>query len=189
MNRPLRIALFAAAALVLAAACALVARNEHIIAHGEVLRLELAPIDPRSLLQGDYMRLRFALDSALREHAPRLRPGDVITVQLDEQHRARLPVAGKRSGTVDEYAPGAEESVLRTQALIVRDSGRWLDTGGSVWGRTPFSSGRAPARRWKPRAGANCASRPTARRCWCGCLMKTCNRWARSGSRRRLSPD
>ncbi len=125
MNRPLRIALFAAAALVLAAAAALVARYEHIITHGEVLRLELAPIDPRSLLQGDYMRLRFALDSALREHAPNLRPGDVITVQLDEQHRARLPVAGKRPSAVDECAPAAEESVLRTQALIVRDSGQW----------------------------------------------------------------
>lgn len=153
MNRPLRIALFAAAALVLAAAAALVARYEHIITHGEVLRLELAPIDPRSLLQGDYMRLRFALDSALREHAPNLRPGDVITVQLDEQHRARLPVAGKRPGAVDECAPAAEESVLRTQALIVRDSGRWLEHGRLSVGPNAFffrqGTGKAlEAARW-----------------------------------------
>ena len=115
MNRPLRIALFAAAALVLAAAIALVARYEHILAHGEVVRLQLAPVDPRSLLQGDYMRLRFALDSSLREHAPHLRAGDVIRVQLDEQHRARLSNAN---------APAA---AARTQALIVRDGGRWLE--------------------------------------------------------------
>lgn len=31
------------------------------INHGEVVYLELAPVDPRSLMQGDYMALRFAL--------------------------------------------------------------------------------------------------------------------------------
>ena len=140
MNRPLRIALFAAAALVLAAAITLVARYEHILAHGEVVRLQLAPVDPRSLLQGDYMRLRFALDSSLREHAPHLRAGDVIRVQLDEQHRARLSNAN---------APAA----ARTQALIVRDGGRWLEYGRLSVGPNAFffrqGTGKAlEAARW-----------------------------------------
>ena len=30
--------------------------------HGEVVLLELAPVDPRSLMQGDYMRLRYAIE-------------------------------------------------------------------------------------------------------------------------------
>ena len=30
-------------------------QNEDILAHGRSVRLELAPVDPRSLLQGDYM--------------------------------------------------------------------------------------------------------------------------------------
>ena len=35
--------------------------REWIKEHGETLLLELVPADPRSLMQGDYMRLRYAL--------------------------------------------------------------------------------------------------------------------------------
>jgi uncharacterized membrane-anchored protein len=35
--------------------------KERIKTHGERILLELAPVDPRSLMQGDYMALRFAL--------------------------------------------------------------------------------------------------------------------------------
>ena len=33
--------------------------RERLLAHGQVVLLELAPLDPRSLMQGDYMALRF----------------------------------------------------------------------------------------------------------------------------------
>jgi uncharacterized membrane-anchored protein len=36
-----------------------ISQREHQIATGKVVRLELAPVDPRSLMQGDYMALRF----------------------------------------------------------------------------------------------------------------------------------
>ncbi len=36
--------------------------KQEIIEKGEVLLLELAPVDPRSLMQGDYMDLRYALE-------------------------------------------------------------------------------------------------------------------------------
>jgi uncharacterized membrane-anchored protein len=35
--------------------------KERLLATGAVVILELAPVDPRSLMQGDYMALRFAL--------------------------------------------------------------------------------------------------------------------------------
>ena len=37
-----------------------IAQRERVLRDGRVLLLELAPADPRSLMQGDYMRLRFA---------------------------------------------------------------------------------------------------------------------------------
>jgi uncharacterized membrane-anchored protein len=40
--------------------------KEDIIATGEVVLLELAPADPRSLIQGDYMRLRYAIGQDAR---------------------------------------------------------------------------------------------------------------------------
>ena len=41
-------------------------QKEQLKANGKTLLLELAPVDPRSLIQGDYMRLRFKLSNALR---------------------------------------------------------------------------------------------------------------------------
>lgn len=36
-------------------------QKESLLKHGTVVYLKLAPVDPRSLMQGDYMALRFAL--------------------------------------------------------------------------------------------------------------------------------
>ena len=36
-------------------------QRERLLTRGSVVLLELAPVDPRSLMQGDYMRLNFAL--------------------------------------------------------------------------------------------------------------------------------
>jgi uncharacterized membrane-anchored protein len=35
--------------------------KEQVLAHGETVLLRLRPVDPRSLMQGDYMRLRYAV--------------------------------------------------------------------------------------------------------------------------------
>ncbi|TAI47808.1 GDYXXLXY domain-containing protein [Flagellimonas allohymeniacidonis] len=36
-------------------------KKEELLSDGSLILLELAPVDPRSLLQGDYMRLRYAI--------------------------------------------------------------------------------------------------------------------------------
>ncbi len=40
-------------------------QKEQILAEGETVYVKLAPVDPRSLMQGDYMRLRYAIDNHL----------------------------------------------------------------------------------------------------------------------------
>jgi uncharacterized membrane-anchored protein len=50
-----------AALLVLGAVNYSIYGKEQVIRTGEVVYLELAPVDPRSLMQGDYMALRFRL--------------------------------------------------------------------------------------------------------------------------------
>lgn len=67
-------------------------QNEQLIAEGETVLLELAPVDPRSLMQGDYMALRFAMAEAIREQladSSDTLSGHVI-VQLDGKKRASL---------------------------------------------------------------------------------------------------
>lgn len=46
---------------VLAAVNFVIHQREQLLASGRVVLLELAPVDPRSLMQGDYMALRFAV--------------------------------------------------------------------------------------------------------------------------------
>lgn len=44
-----------------------IVQRERILSDGRVLLLELAPVDPRSLMQGDYMALRFAAVDDIRK--------------------------------------------------------------------------------------------------------------------------
>jgi len=73
----------------------IVGKEKHL-AEGEIVYLELAPVDPRSLMQGDYMALRFAMSGKIRQDLPQTghampgRESPVITdgyvvVGLDER--------------------------------------------------------------------------------------------------------
>jgi len=44
-----------------------IVQKERVIEQGRVALLQLAPLDPRSLMQGDYMALRFALANEVRD--------------------------------------------------------------------------------------------------------------------------
>lgn len=62
---PRRWLLLASPLLLLAMAGWSITGNERIIAHGSPLFARLAPVDPRSLMAGDYMALRFELPPGL----------------------------------------------------------------------------------------------------------------------------
>lgn len=40
-----------------------IVKKETLLSDGQLLLLELAPVDPRSLIQGDYMRLNYGISS------------------------------------------------------------------------------------------------------------------------------
>ncbi len=42
-------------------------QKQHLLAKGDIIILELAPVDPRSLMQGDYMALSYALVAPFNE--------------------------------------------------------------------------------------------------------------------------
>ena len=58
--------------------------NERTLSNGKIVLLELVPVDPRSLMQGDYMALRFAIDRNLDDEA------DYAWLALDPERRASL---------------------------------------------------------------------------------------------------
>ena len=62
-------------------------KKEIILEQGRIVLLQLAPVDPRSLMQGDYMRLSFAIERQLLEPAQHSMQG-LFTVALDSQQVA-----------------------------------------------------------------------------------------------------
>lgn len=61
--------LVSAILLILAAAGRAIWQFEQTLKHGQLLVLELAPVDPRSIMQGDFMALAFTLDQQLPKDA------------------------------------------------------------------------------------------------------------------------
>ena len=55
-------------------------KNESILNDGETILLKLRPVDPRSLMQGDYMALRFSLGDDVRRGKERFR--NVVTEEF-----------------------------------------------------------------------------------------------------------
>jgi uncharacterized membrane-anchored protein len=66
-----------------------IAQKERLLARGQVVLLELAPVDPRSLIQGDYMRLDYAVARAADDPTVWSRHGHVV-VRLDSAGVARF---------------------------------------------------------------------------------------------------
>jgi uncharacterized membrane-anchored protein len=96
-----RILILVGAVLVLGAVNYSVLKKESIKREGEVVFLELAPVDPRSLMQGDYMALRFSLAEKInRQLSERLDTRDAaswiegqfstIAVELDSRRIAEV---------------------------------------------------------------------------------------------------
>lgn len=58
--------------------------KERVKANGETVLLELAPVDPRSMMQGDYMRLRYAIGLNQSYKAEKKRGYMVVSLDSDK---------------------------------------------------------------------------------------------------------
>jgi uncharacterized membrane-anchored protein len=87
-----------ASVVVLVAVNGAIVAKERIRKNGERIYLELAPVDPRSLMQGDYMALRFDI-------ARQLSPAESgsAAIKLDERGVARLDPAPQIGGLRIRY--------------------------------------------------------------------------------------
>lgn len=84
------LALIAGVAVLLAANWT-VYQREQLLASGRVVVLQLAPVDPRSLMQGDYMALRFQVAEEAFARGMRHSSEDGhLVVRIDAQGIARL---------------------------------------------------------------------------------------------------
>jgi uncharacterized membrane-anchored protein len=63
--------------------------KEQHLRHGAVVKLELLPVDPRSLMQGDYVRLRYEM-SDIRDLYTKERGRVQVALRKDEKGIYRL---------------------------------------------------------------------------------------------------
>jgi uncharacterized membrane-anchored protein/uncharacterized membrane protein len=146
--------------LVLGVANVAIVQKERILSDGQTVLLELAPVDPRSLMQGDYMSLNFALSqnlSALSWDLPKdvLAKMDaqqwvVVAVKLDENKVAQLKgVYLEQDGQErlwSEEGPVAEPSdVMRLR--MRRHRSNWTP-GTDAWFFAEGSADRFDAARY-----------------------------------------
>lgn len=68
---------------------AMIASKEAAIRTGETMYLELAPVDPRSLMQGDYMALDYQVERNARINSSKPRRG-LVVVKLDQNKVAQF---------------------------------------------------------------------------------------------------
>lgn len=87
-----RVVIVATMLLILAVVNGAIWQKERQLSEGEVVYLELAPVDPRSLMQGDYMALNFELSNDIQRALQSRHDGDTLkardghaVVRLDEQ--------------------------------------------------------------------------------------------------------
>ena len=93
-----QLALLLSGLAILAGINATVWRYEHAMSSGEVVLLELAPVDPRSLMQGDYMRLNYEIARELTSRDNRAtqdKGSDTLVIRLDAHQVASLVADGK----------------------------------------------------------------------------------------------
>jgi uncharacterized membrane-anchored protein len=90
---------------------------EALIASGEVVLLDLAPVDPRSLMQGDYMRLSFAIERQVKTSDDEgADPAPAVILALDD----------RRVGTFRRFAaeggagPGEQAFRVRRDGTTIR---------------------------------------------------------------------
>lgn len=99
-----------------------IAARERQLASGRLVYLELAPVDPRSLMQGDYMALRYRMAADVRAAIARAKPpaGAAGTDSGDLDAQGGRVVAALDDSGVATYqrpagaaVPGANEIMLR----------------------------------------------------------------------------
>lgn len=93
-----QLALLLSGLAILAGVNATVWRYERAMSSGEVVLLRLAPVDPRSLMQGDYMRLNYEIARELTSRDAQTtqnKGSDTLVIRLDAHQVATLVAAGK----------------------------------------------------------------------------------------------
>jgi len=148
--------LFWIGTIVVAAACnGLIYQKEQTLIHGRQVFLQLRPVDPRSLMQGDYMRLAYSLADKFPEGT--LPADGRLILKLDERG---LGIEARLDDGKTE--PGPQEARLR-----------FRDRDGLRLGAESFFFRKVMPRCMKRPSLPSCAWSPVAKACSSACVGRS----------------
>jgi len=128
--------------IILAVANAGIYEREQILAHGRRVVLELAPVDPRSLMQGDYMRLNF--DVANKVQTMLARASDPLLQDIERQGGGLLVLRPDAQGVHQLVAVrAAREGPLQIAPVVRQDEPGQGDT--DIVAQNGQDAGQGPA--------------------------------------------
>ena len=117
--------------------------KEQVIANGQPVLVKLVPVDPRSLMQGDYMALRFDLPPELNETLKKtFGPVARVRASLDAKGEAKvlgLLADGEKVGAGEIILPLKQ---LKGQWVLVTDAYFFPEGTGDVFVRAKFGDFR-----------------------------------------------
>ena len=115
-----RIMMLVGAVLVLGVVNWQIATKERLRTGGQTVYLELAPVDPRSLMQGDYMALNFALAGQIRT---------VVNAEADGPLVAIMELDARRVGRFSRLDNGGPLTANEVRFRFrIRNEQVWLGT-------------------------------------------------------------
>jgi uncharacterized membrane-anchored protein len=119
-------------------------QKENIIGKGQAVFVELAPVDPRSLMQGDYMRLNFSLPPDLEKELDGLvtRQRPHVIAQQDARGVARLLRLARPDSPL---APGEFRIELTPKNgawILVTDAWFFREGDAATWEKAKFGEFR-----------------------------------------------
>ena len=118
--------------------------KEQVVAHGQPLLVPLVPVDPRSLMQGDYMALNFDLPSDLRDSLGKvLEPSARVLASVDAQGRAKVL---RMAGPKESAGPGQvllPLKRLKNNWVLVTDAFFFTEGEGEQYEKAKFGEFRA----------------------------------------------
>lgn len=133
----------AATAATLVVAASAIWQKQELIARGQPVFVALAPVDPRSLMQGDYMRLNFAVPPALFDMPP---SATAERPKVVARRDARGVAALHRVATPGE-ALGADEFLFELTPkgggwILVSDAWFFREGDAARWEKARFGEFR-----------------------------------------------
>ena len=93
--------------LILLAVNGMIISKEHVLKNGESLLLKLVPVDPRSLMQGDYMILRYELADVMNHSLVKIPREGAAVVKIDNDKVATY------SGIFEGQVLQEDERIIR----------------------------------------------------------------------------